>query len=235
MRYFTLLFIVMLSACGITLHSYSFKEEKAIAGKRYEGEGFSVLPPDKANWMVGTGREYPDSVGFSLHVSKNGNTLSTLGVGIFPFSANNDAENFERLLKKMRILAQREEKIAKSRKVVVSTITRAGMRCVLVERLEVPKASTDPRFPTYKSFSQNFICERPNQPKDFPPIEIRYHEGLRQDFNSYVNSSEVLAPIWASLQFNPVDRATSKAYQNWLKENARIRQTPGYKRIEKLL
>lgn len=217
MRYFTLLFIVMLSACGITLHSYGFQEEKAVQGKRYEGERFSVLSPDRDEWEV---TKYTNSgnIGFYISSSKDGNTLRNLSVVISPFSGFSNAESFERRLRRENDEAKKTVKLRKSSEIFISTITRAGMRCVLVEILDTPRP------PAPKSFSQDFICYQPNQPNDFPPIEISYKETMRSEYKDYVNSSEVLAPIWASLQFKPVDRVTSKAYQNWLVSNAKYRE-----------
>ncbi len=219
MRYITFLstIVLLLSACGMSFHSTGYQREKVVPGKRYEGERFSVLPPDRNSWEVVTYKD-PDDVGFHLTASKDGNTLRNLSVVISPFSGFSNAESFERRLRRENDEAKRTVKLRKSSEIFISTITRAGMRCVLVEILDTPRP------PAPKSFSQDFICYQPNQPKDFPPIEISYKETMRSEYKDYANSSEVLAPIWASLQFKPVDRVTSKAYQNWLVSNAKYRE-----------
>ncbi len=224
MRYLSCcLILMMLSACGSTYNQPGVTRGVVKdAQEVYHGERFSVRSP-------GDGWEYNLSetmglVGFHRTFYAKGVALNNISITIFPFNMHAEAEPFERRLEKIQKLVATE--LANMRKnggsraggdTGVMVVQRAGMRCILRETY-IPATAT-----AGKSFRQTFICEQPNQPKDFPPIEIGYFESTQPEL-PFITPESTLNAIWDSLQFKPVDRVTSKAYHDWLSQKAKLQE-----------
>lgn len=216
--------VLFLDACSPTLH----KAEQMIkpvtdSNQYYEIERLSVKPPIGIDWES---INFGDTVNFSRGVmtSKEGDRNMTVVIDAFDrFSS----PNFPRLVEKEFSEAARFQaehgSVAPQGKGLWYTnqrkarlVARAGMRCL--ERFEVRSATTVGG----TGITTTYFCEQPNQPADFPPIEVVFSESVVPGA-PFSNPDTILAPIWNSLQFKPVDRATSVAYQNWKRKNAEYR------------
>lgn len=186
---------------------------------RYTAEGISFLPPLGNAWEMVT-YETTGSLGFYSYQ----NNIRNLHVDLSPFYFRLSAGDFNNFIQEKKEQArQAQAKIdagtygkAGMRFYKSEVVTKGEMRCVTEEVLRQFPVET-------KNYDIKYYCIEPNHPADFPPIQIAFFQSSAANL-SLLDPDTILAPIWNSIQFKPVDRATSIAYKNWKVKNAQFRE-----------
>lgn len=230
-KYLVTILIVLVSACSAS----SAREASSVAidpNHRYEVERLSVLPPQGVGWSGTADTELNRiSFGFGSWLDKNATKLSSILISPFPaaFNANDftailsdEKEQAEKYNKKFEHLGNSSERPYKR----VQIVHKRGMRCVTRETFAPATKSGG------KTLSVVYFCEQPNQPEYLPPITISFDESVLPNVD-LSNPDTVLAPIWDSIQFKPIDPATSAAYQTWKVKNAEVQRVLREKRERK--
>jgi len=185
---------------------------------RYETERLSILPPIGNNWeMV----NYETTGAISFYSYNQGSR--NLHIGVQPFPYHISANNFNKFLQEELLAVKVDQsKIDRgnymykySHKVYVST--KAGMRCIT---REVFNGATKYRGNT---ITIDYFCEQPNQPNDFPLIKVSFSDSVVPGLQ-LSDPDIIMAPIWNSIKFKPVDRTKSIAYQDWKIKNSKLRE-----------
>lgn len=185
---------------------------------RYETERLSILPPTGNGWE---NINYKTVGSIDFYSYKN--NIRNMHVGIDPFPYRISANSFDQLLEKELSNARRDKEMVErgaflySHYFNVQVVEKAGMSCI---KREIFEGATSVRGNT---LIVNYFCKQPNQPEDFPLIEVVFSDSAVSGLE-LSNPDTVLAPIWNSLQFKFVDQATSAAYQNWKVKNAEFRE-----------
>jgi len=214
-----LVFLLLIACTGLKKQNPCTIVKLTDPNQHFETERLSFLPPASENWDVKTCFPGDGVITFYSTSSPKKGALRTDSVTIIPFPNTLGHGNFSKILDndilQAKKLNARYEHLGNSPDrpmYKVNVVHMADMRCIQYESsITTPIAG--------KISTTTYSCEQPNQPKDLPLISI---------ISTFSNTNEILAPIWSSIKFKPVDRTNSRIYQNWKIKNSEISKNKAY-------
>lgn len=213
---------VLISSCMVAPPRYRVFIPVEDNSKHYRIERVSFLPPQGDGWIVGIDKRgvLQELLRFDKKDVYDGSSTRVYVESLKHVTYALEGDNFINNHSYQEQLDQYKKKVTEELKRTDYNFN-SNVRETRIRNMRCIRQYSDfirLRSETLK-VHLTYRCEQSNQPKDFPLISFElYHRNHKTQ--PPIDGDSILLPIIESVEFHPVDRANSEAYQQMLEEKA---------------